>query len=265
MTSGIGPPPDLKHRAVLVAFGLGLTFATVSARKLNRPGNKIPIYDLLLIGLVITTCVYAILTYDRNMTKWMESTPVDLIFGACLTLLTLEAARRSVGTLFPSLGVIMLLYAYFGPVLPGLLRHPPISAYVILNTLYQTTEGIFGLLTGVVSTVIAIFIIFGAVLVFSGGGQVFMDIALRLTGKTRGGPALVAVVASSLFGTTTGNFTIPLMKSLGYRPEFAGGVEATASTGGLIMPPIMGAGAFIMAELLGLPYIKIAIAAAIPA
>jgi len=149
------------------------------------------------------------------------------------------------------------------------------TSLYVLRIAFFSAEGIWGTLTGIAAVYIALFVIFGAILLTSGGGKTLIDLALLLTGKYRGGPAKVAVIASSMFGTlsgsslanvaTTGAFTIPLMKSLGYPPKFAGAVEAVASTGGSIMPPIMGTAAFIMAEFLGVPYLKVAVAAAIPA
>jgi TRAP transporter 4TM/12TM fusion protein len=201
--------------------------------------------------------------------------PFDYAVGVCGTLLTLEAARRVVGTPIVVIAGSFLLYAYFGPYFPGFLAHRGYSIERIVSHMYFTTEGILGIPLGVSATFIFLFILFGAFLEKTGIGKLFIDIANAIAGWASGGPAKVAVITSALEGTVSGSsvantvgsgsFTIPMMKKLGYRPEFAGAVEAAASTGGQIMPPIMGAAAFLMAEFIGMPYIEIAKAAAIPA
>ena len=183
--------------------------------------------------------------------------------------------RRSIGPELPIVAIIFLLYAYFGPKLPGLLGHRGYDLRRIIYHTYLTTEGIFGTPLSVSSTYVFLFILFGAFLDKTGVGKFFIDMAFSLTGHMRGGPAKTAVVASCLMGSisgssvantvTTGAFTIPLMKRVGYKPHFAGAVEAAASTGGQIMPPVMGAAAFIMAEFTGISYLEIIISAAIPA
>lgn len=183
--------------------------------------------------------------------------------------------RRILGWILPAIAVITILYAYLGPHLPAAFAHRGFGTDYIIETLYMSTSGIWGTVTGVSATIIAGFLIFGAILFYTGGGEVFVDLAKAIAGRSYGGPAKVSCISSALFGTISGSavanvvvdgiFNIPLMKKLGYKPEFAGAVEATASTGGQLMPPVMGAGAFIMAEFLGLPYVDVAIAAAIPA
>lgn len=198
----------------------------------------------------------------------------DLLMGGIVILLVLEAARRVCMPL-AIVAVAFLLYGHFGNFMPELIAHRGYSVKSIIDYMVFSTEGIYGLPLGVSATIIALFIIFGAFLEASGGGQFFVNLAYAIAGKRKSGPALSAVIASSLMGTisgsavanvtTTGTFTIPLMKRVGYKPHFSGAVEAVASTGGQIMPPIMGAGAFIMAEVLGIPYLTVALAATIPA
>lgn len=274
-TAGFGAPIDMQHRAIHVAFALVLTFLLIAPRKSVKAETKVPIWDILLVFLVIAATANTFFNWERFILQIGVSTSLDLFLGAAIVLLALETGRRTVGWVFPILTTAMLLYAFFGYLIPGTFHHSGFKLVHIIQFLNQTAYAVWGPITGISATVLAIFIIFGSFLLFSGGGQTFIDIALRLAGRFRGGPAMVAVVASSLFGTisgaavanvmATGSFTIPLMKRLGYKSEFAGAVEATASTGGQIMPPIMGVGAFIMAELLGISYLKVAIAAVIPA
>ncbi|OFT83774.1 TRAP transporter permease [Corynebacterium sp. HMSC29G08] len=273
-TAYFGTPPVLIHRSVHVAMILALAFAMYPpVKKASR--TKIPIYDVILILLSIATAVYVYVNYDDIVRRAGVATTWDVIMAAVLVLLVLEAARRISGWALPVLGVLFVLYAVFGREIPGMFRHRGYSWDSTFNFLYLTTEGIYGTAIGVAASYIFLFVLFGAVLQKSGMGQFFNDIALALAGQSRGGPAKVAVVASGFLGSingaavanvvTTGAFTIPLMKRVGYKPVFAGAVEASASVGGQILPPIMGAAAFIMAETLGMPYRDIAIAALIPA
>ncbi|WP_277099451.1 TRAP transporter permease [Corynebacterium riegelii] len=273
-TAYFGTPPVLIHRSIHVAMILALAFAMYPpVKKASR--TKIPFYDVILILLSISTAVYVYLNYDDIVRRAGVATMWDVIMAAVLVLLVLEAARRISGWALPILGVLFVLYAVFGRAIPGMFRHRGYSWDATFNFLYLTTEGIYGTAIGVAASYIFLFVLFGAVLQKSGMGQFFNDIALALAGQSRGGPAKVAVVASGFLGSingaavanvvTTGAFTIPLMKRVGYKPVFAGAVEASASVGGQILPPIMGAAAFIMAETLGMPYRDIAIAALIPA
>lgn len=274
-TAGFGLLLDIHQRTVHVLFGLSLAFLLYSATKRAQPETRVPVWDILLILLVIASAVNAFVRYEWFIWHPAESTPVDLFLGAAIILLAVEASRRIHGWVFSMLTLAALLYAFLGPYIPGLLGHGGFSLETVLIQLYQTTLGVWGFMVGLTATILAIFIIFGSFLLFTGGGQTFIDLAIWLAGRLRGGPALVAVVASAMFGTisgsavvnvaTTGNYTIPMMKRLGYKPEFAGAVEVAASSGGQLTPPIMGAGAFIMAELIGIPYLKVALAAAIPA
>ena len=190
-------------------------------------------------------------------------------------ILVLEAARRVTGWALPILAILFYFYALFGRGFSGIFKHRGYEWDIVINQLYVTTEGIYGTAIGVSATYIFLFILFGAILGRSGMGQFFNDIAIALAGHTKGGPAKVAVLASGFLGSingsalanvvTTGAFTIPLMKRIGYKRNFAGAVEATSSVGGQILPPVMGAAAFIMAEMLGIPYTTVALAAILPA
>jgi TRAP transporter 4TM/12TM fusion protein len=200
---------------------------------------------------------------------------VDLVVGTALIVLTLEATRRTLGSALPILALIFIAYGLAGPWLPGPLRHRGLSYEILIDQTVFTTEGLFGIPLGVAASYVILFIIFGAFLEKSGAGQFFMKFANALAGAQRGGPGKVAVVSSSMFGTISGSavanvmvdgwLTIPMMKRTGFKPEAAAAVEAVASTGGQIMPPVMGAASFVMAEFLGVPYSHVMIAAAIPA
>ena len=273
-TAYFGSPPVLVHRSVHVAMILVLAFALYPPfMKANR--EKIPFYDILLILASISTAVYVFINYEDIVRRAGIPTTLDIVFAAILVVLVIEAARRITGWALPILAILFLLYSVYGREMPGMLRHRGYDWEKTLNFSYLTTEGIFGTAIGVAASYIFLFVLFGAVLQKSGMGQFFNDIALALAGQTKGGPAKVAVVASGFLGSingaavanvvTTGAFTIPMMKRVGYKPVFAGAVESSASVGGQILPPIMGAAAFIMAETLGMPYREVAIAALVPA
>lgn len=228
---------------------------------------------LALLGIAVN--IY-IAVYEEDIAYRMGNVhSLDLWVGGVIILLVLEAARRLLGWVVPSIAVVFLLYGFFGNVIPGLWGHKGYDFERVITQLSLFTDGIYGLPLGVCASFIVLFILFGAFLKECGGGQFFIDLASSLFGAVRGGPAKVAIVASSLFGTIsgsavanvvgTGAFTIPLMKSIGYRPHFAGAVEAVASTGGQFMPPVMGAAAFVMADFLEIPYLRVCLAAAIPA
>ncbi|MBU4370986.1 MAG: TRAP transporter permease, partial [Proteobacteria bacterium] len=202
------------------------------------------------------------------------ATDADLVLGALIILLVLECTRRLMGWALPMITVVALCYTLLGDRIPGLWGHFPLDLEQIISYQFLTTEGLFGIPLGVSASFIFVFIMFGAFLVSSGTGEFFINFANALAGHLRGGPAKVAVVSSAFFGTisgsavanvvSTGSFTIPLMKKIGYRPVFAGAVESVSSTGGQFMPPVMGAGAFIMADMLGVPYLDVCKAAIIP-
>ncbi len=274
ITSRYGMPPMFKHRAIHLGFILCLTWMYYPATKKspqNRPGYP----DMLLMLASIAISVYTVFNVDNFALRGGVALTRDYVFGAVAILLVLEACRRVAGRGLLFLAILFLLYAHFGAYFPGVLSHRGYSIQRIIYQMYLTTEGIYGLPIGIASTYLVLFIVFSAMLEKSGLGTLFNDVAMALGGRHVGGPAKVAVIGSALVGmisgsaatnvATSGAFTIPLMKKVGYKPYFAGAVEAAASTGGQIMPPIMGTGAFIMAEFLGMPYIKIAAAAIIPA
>ena len=273
-TAFAGAFPDLIQRSIHMGFAIVLAFSLYSARN-RSPRDRFSVVDLLAMILGIVVCTHVALNYDRIMLNPGISSRWDLILGIIATLLVLEMTRRILSWILPTIAVLAILYAYFGPYLPDAFAHRGFSLEYILETLYMSTSGIWGTVTGVSATVVAGFLIFGAILYYTGGGEIFVDLAKAVAGRSYGGPAKVSCISSALFGTISGSavanvvvdgvFNIPLMKRLGYRPEFAAAVEATASTGGQIMPPVMGAGAFIMAELISVSYLKIALAAAIPA
>lgn len=262
------------QRSIHLAFVLVLIFLLYPAR---ATGNKHSLtwYDTILAIAGAAVCLYITFNYRRIVMDAGPASPTDLIFGCASILLVLEATRRIVGLPITLVAIFFLLYAKFGNLLPGLLGHPGFSVKRIVSHMYLTTEGLFGMPLGVAASFVFLFILFGAFLHSTGLGKFFIDLALGAAGRYVGGPAKVAVLASGFFGTisgssvantvSTGTFTIPLMKSVGYKGAFAGAVEAASSTGGQIMPPIMGAAAFIMAQFLGVGYIEIAKAALIPA
>ncbi|MFH1006937.1 MAG: TRAP transporter permease [Candidatus Latescibacterota bacterium] len=231
--------------------------------------------DLLFIALSLISGVYILVNYSDIIMRLGESTEPDMILGGITILLILEATRRAVGWPLVIVAALSILYAYIGDFLPGVFGHRGFETTRIISHLYLTTEGIFGLPLGVSATFIVLFIIFGAFLEKSGASKFFIDLAFSLTGRTMGGPAKAAIVSSGFMGmisgsavanvVTTGTITIPLMIRTGYRRYIAGAIEALASSGGQIMPPVMGAGAFIMAEMTGTPYLKICEAAFLPA
>jgi TRAP transporter 4TM/12TM fusion protein len=273
-TSYFGTPVTLQHRSLHVAVILMLVFFLYPPLKTAKR-NVLPWYDALLALMALSTTVYIFVEYEGIIQRGGIPNNWDLLFGGILVLLVLEAARRVTGWGLPVLASLFLVYGLFGRELGGIFRHRGYEWSEIVGYMYQTTEGVYSTAIGVSATYIFLFILFGAFLQKSGMGQFFNDLALAIAGQTRGGPAKVSVIASGFLGSingaavanvvTTGSFTIPLMKKIGYKRDFAGAVEASASVGGQILPPIMGAAAFIMAEILGMPYSEIALAALLPA
>lgn len=252
----------------------------LTQKRFSYVQDDIPYFDVFLAILATAVSVYIFLEFNSLFLRAGLPSGADLIIGALAFLLILEGARRSIGPALPIISLLVLINAYLGPYfldIPGLsfFAHRGYSVERIVEHMFLGTEGIFGIPLGVVATFVFHFVLFGIFISKTGLGQLFIDLAMALAGWTAGGPAKVAVISSGFMGSisgssiantvTTGSFTIPLMKRVGYSPQFAGAVEASASTGGQLMPPIMGAAAFIMAEFLGIPYIKVAAAAAIPA
>ncbi|AEA46472.1 TRAP transporter permease [Archaeoglobus veneficus] len=262
-------------KSIHLAFAIGLTFLLFPARRGENSG-KIPVYDLILAIIGAYVALYITINYsDLIHRAAIGYNTMDYVISAMGIILVLEATRRAVNPAMAVIVIVFILYAKYGANLPGVLSHPPYTWKEVLEHLYLTKEGVFGTPLAVSATFVVLFIIFGAFLEKSGAGKFFIDLAYSITGGMVGGPAKAAVMASALMGTvsgssvantvTTGTFTIPLMKRVGYKPEFAGAVEPAASTGGQILPPVMGAAAFIMAEFVGMPYVTIAYAALIPA
>lgn len=264
------------QRSIHLGFALSLIFLMFPAMKKSIRKRKIPIYDYLLSLLSIGVGLYWPIMYNELVFRVGTMTDLDFIVGALAILLTLEAARRTVGVPITIIATVFLVYAFFGPYFPGFLAHRGQDLSSLIHLMFFTTDGILGTPISVSATFIFVFLLFGSFLVKTGVGQYFNDLAVTLAGRLTGGPAKVAIFSSALQGTisgssvanvvTSGSYTIPMMKKLGYRKEFAGGVEAAASTGGQLMPPIMGAAAFLMVEFIGgITYWEIAKAAAIPA
>jgi len=273
-TSRFGMPDMIKHRALHVAFVLGLVWIYYPATK-KSPRSRPSVVDLVLFAATLTMIVYTWITRDLFLLRGGVAMTSDYWIGGMTILLAIEACRRAVGPGLLVLVILFIFYAWLGPYAPGVFAHRGHSVERIIYQMYLTGQGIFGIPIGVSSTYLIIFIVLGAMLEKSGLGKLFNDIAMWAGGRLTGGPAKVAVVASALVGmiqgsaatnvATSGAFTIPLMKKVGYKPFFAGAIEAAASTGGQFMPPIMGSVAFIMAEFLGVRYLGIAAAAIIPA
>ncbi|MEO1090531.1 MAG: TRAP transporter fused permease subunit [Pseudomonadota bacterium] len=267
-TAFFGPPDALAFRATHLGFALvlGALILPATGKALpDRPG----LVALLLGAAGLAACAYPALSTDYIYNRFIYIDPLrpaDWVLGVVMFVVLLETTRRAVGWALPVTALVFLVYGF---------TRPNVDAAVMMEQLYLSTEGIFGIPTSVSATYVMLFILFGALVERTGTGRLFMEFALSLTGHTAGGPAKVAIVTSGLFGTvsgsavanvmTTGAFTIPMMQRIGYRPAFAGAVESVASTGGQIMPPIMGAAAFIMAEFLGVSYLTIATYALLPA
>ncbi|KAB7704742.1 TRAP transporter fused permease subunit [Bacillus aerolatus] len=275
-TAYFGPLDALRHRSLHTAIIAALVFILYPAFY-KKKTNKVTVIDVVWMAAAIATGGYMIVDYEgiaERMSIYMPS-GVDIAFGLLTIAVVIEGGRRVAGNALTILTVLFLVYAFFGQYFPNMFKHSGKDLEDIVTYMYLSTEGIYGIAISVSASYIILFILFGAFLNRSGMGQFFTDISLSLAGHTTGGPAKVAVVSSGLLGSingsalanvvTTGAFTIPLMKRVGYKPEFAGAVEATASVGGQIIPPVMGATAFIMAETLGMPYNQIALAAILPA
>lgn len=286
--SAFGTPEGRSFRSVHLTGMMALAFFMRPTFRVNiwdpiiipgDPGNSKRmlgfLIDAIAVGLVLFIQIWTIHDITAFQLRFGEKDPQDLIVGGILIALVLDATRRAVGWAMVIITTFFLVHTLYANYFFGIFYGPPVSYGKFVDQLFMETGGIFGIPLHVCSTYIVLFIIFGALLIRSGAGKFFIDLAVALTGHRVGGPAKASAVASGFMGTvsgsavanvvTTGSFTIPLMKNLGYRPKFAAAVEACASSGGQITPPIMGAAAFIMAEFLEVPYVNIIIAAAIPA
>ncbi len=241
----------------------------------EKRGKLLAAVDLIIVAVTVAVNLYIPLNYEAILERAGLVTTSDMVLGVLAVLVVLEACRRELGWPLTIMATVFLAYPFIGPYLPGLLGHRGYDVERVAAQLHLGTDGIFGSALAVSATFIYLFMLLGTVLDQTGAGKFFVDIAFALTGRVPGGPAQAAVLSSALMGTisgsgvanvvTTGTFTIPLMIKTGYKPAFAGAVEAVASSGGQIMPPVMGAVAFLMAEMIGIPYVEIAKAALLPA
>lgn len=272
--NSVGLLITIKMNAIHLATMMALVFLYFPAGAKSK--NDAPsAVDWVCVGLALFGGLYIIMSYDRLLATRLEVTQLDLIVSVMTMVLLVEASRRSVGVPLTVLCVFFLFYTKFGPYFPGLFSHRGFDWARVITRMALTDQGIYGVTIMVSSSYVFMFILFGAFLSATKTSEFFNDFALAIAGKYRGGPAKVAVVASALMGSisgssqanvaTTGAFTIPLMIKVGYKPFFAGAVEAAASTGGILMPPIMGASAFIMSSFLGIPYVTIMLAGIVPA
>ncbi|CCG04305.1 TRAP transporter permease [Blastococcus saxobsidens] len=275
-TAATGVLPALQYRSVHLAFGAVIAFLIFPAfPKRTRDRHRFTVEKVIMALVALAAIGYVIVNHFALWTTTSSVTTTQMVVGLVLIVVVLELARRSIGLAIPIIGVVFLIYSYVGESLPGVLGHggfdlPQIAFYQGLSL-----QGIFGIPLGVIATFVFLFVLYAALLQVSGAGQIFIDIATGLFGMVRGGPAKVAVVASASFGTisgsavanvaSTGPFTIPLMQRIGYRARFAAAVEAVASSAGQITPPLMGASAFLIAEILAVPFWSVAVAAAVPA
>ncbi|MEG2428645.1 MAG: TRAP transporter fused permease subunit, partial [Clostridium sp.] len=270
---------SVKFYAWHVMVGVSLIYLYYPLENMVKKDNlKIVcrIIDWICMLALIVISFYVILNFENYMQMMQNNMPTSVLycFGLIMTVIILEAGRRALGIILPAIAIITVLYALFGANFPGLFGHRGYTLQRVVSTVFGD-QGIYGTATATCASNVYLFLLFAAYLGVSGADKIFQDIAIALAGKKRGGPAKMAIVASAFFGTisgscvanvvSTGAFTIPLMKRNGYKPAFAGAVEAVSSTGGQIMPPIMGAAAFVLADVAGIPYARVCLAAFLPA
>lgn len=275
-SAGFGIISTESNRGLFLMFVNGLCLLLYPASKKRADSKVLAVIDLLILVLGSASVIYWIKQYGKYC-QFRSGMPNqwDLLFGVILIIVSLEVTRRVTGNVLMVLGLVFVVQLYLGPYLPGIFAHKGFTISRIIEFNFSTMEGIFGTIASVFATYVMPFLIFGAFLNKTGGGEFFIDLARALAGRISGGPALIAVGGSCLFGSisgspvanvvATGSFTIPMMKRVGFKSEFAAAVEAAASTGGQFMPPVMGAGAFILATLTETPYSKIMIMAIVPA
>lgn len=266
------------HMDIHLCFALTLVFLSAMVIKDSKNPHMAlasQFFSLIFLILSLVSTVYIYMNFNSLVNRVGRYTVMDTFIGVIMILAVLEATRRTYGWILPSLVLISLLYGHYGKIFSGLLHHSGYSWPRLVASVTTYLYGIFGTVLNVSATYIVLFMIFGGLLDSSGAGQFFINIAIALGGKTRSGAAQAAVIGSGLVGSingsavanvaSTGTFTIPMMKDRGYEPHYAGAIESVASTGGMIMPPVMGVGAFIMSGIIGVPYAKIALCALVPA
>jgi TRAP transporter 4TM/12TM fusion protein len=283
-TAGFGLLPETTHRGVHLAFVLGLVFLVFSFRKSGNAEEPvasalrplgIPILDWIFCFASAAAALYVPWIFDDLQFRVGNPLTIDWVMGSIMIVLLLEATRRSVGPPLPIIAVVLIFYAMAGPSLPGILAHPGNSWKSVVNHLYLTSQGIYGIALGVVATFVFHYVLFGVLASRIGLGRLFLDLSTALAGRYAGGPAKVSIFGSAMFGmisgssiantVTVGSLTIPMMIRIGYPRHFAGAIESTAATGGQITPPIMGAAAFLMVEYLNVSYQTVILAALVPA
>lgn len=265
---------DASHVAILLAFVLLFTFLNIPAHK-GAPRDRLPWYDVIFIALSLAGTLYIAIQARSIVLAHRGASQYEQVLCLITVAIILEATRRAISPILSVLGAIFFLYPLFADKAPGFLEVPAWGLDRVTAVQYLYSTGILGSTMNILATVIVAFILFGSFLSASGGARAFINLALAVAGRYRGGPAKVAILASALFGmingsalanvATTGTITIPLMKSIGYKPTFAGAVEAVASTGGPMTPPVMGASIFIMMDFLGVSYVKLMLVAMVPA
>lgn len=283
-TAGFGLLREVTHRGIHLAFVLGLIFLVFSARKSDgenvhpstalRPGG-VPLYDWVFAIAVAVSSLYVPYIFEDLVFRVGNPSTLDVVMGSITIVLMIEATRRSIGWGLPAIAIVAIAYALYGNWFPGIFLHPGATWSTLVNHLYLTSQGIYGIALGVVATYVFHFVLFGVLATRIGLGRLFLGVAAAVAGRFAGGPAKISIFGSALFGmisgssvantVTVGSLTIPMMIRLGYKRHFAAAVESTAATGGQVTPPIMGAAAFLMIEFLNLPYATIVIAAIVPA
>lgn len=276
-TAYFGTYPPLIQRPIHLAFGLllGLLLYAPTRRLASRRGGILVYADIAIAAIAAFAALHLVWEFEALLMRFGAATPLNLVFGSVVLVAVFELGRRTIGPTIPLLALAAVVYSLFGPWMPSGIDHRGFTWVELVEFMYLSTDGLFGLPLGVSAEFIYVYLLFGALLTTTGAGEFFIRLAMRLTGRAVGGPAKVAVVGSAMFGTisgsvvanvlSTGAFTIPMMKRTGYPRQFAAAVESTASTGGQIMPPIMGAAAFIMAEFLQVSYSDVVVWAIIPA
>jgi len=264
------PAATQYHRGIYVLITFVSVFLVYRSRTL-----PMRIVDYVCMGLSVVAVIYWMANFESINYRAGAENDLDKLIAVIGVILGIEIARRAVGSVFVVIGIIMLMYGVFGEYAPDLIAHPGDTFVNVCTTIYFREDGIFGIMANVLATYVLLFVLFGAFLEKSGAQRFFIDFPMAAVGHRTGGPAKVAVIASALFGSisgsaiantvSTGAFTIPLMKKAGFRPHVAGAIEPAASIGGMFLPPIMGAGGFIMSELTGIPYSRIMLVALFPA